>query len=87
MRCVAVHPHQEIRFVDNADGASVFIDDRKLRNVRAAHSPEGCQQRIVRPDRDHFARFVSVRDQITQIAVRVAMNESLLGHPKVVVHF
>ena len=28
-----------------------------------------------------------MRDQIAQIAVRRPMNESLLGHPKIVIHF
>ena len=79
--------HQHIGFVDNADGASVFIDDRKLRNIRAAHPLERGEQRIVRADRDHFACFVSMRNQIAQIAVRRPVNESLFGHPEVVVHF
>src|SRR5215470_16393478 len=86
MRWLPVHFYQEIGLIDDPDGAPAFVDHRKLRHIRVAHSLECREQRIIRAHCDHFASFIPMRDQIAQIAVWWTMNESLLGHPKIVIH-
>src|SRR4030095_3320907 len=66
--------------------ASILIDHGKLRDIRVTHPFERGQQRVRRSNRNYFAGFVTMRDQIAQIAMRRTMNEPLLRHPEIVEH-
>ncbi len=86
MHRIAVNFHKHIGFIENSDGTTVLVEHRKLRDVRTAHAFERGQQSVRRSDGDDFAGFVTMGDQITQIAMGRAMDETLLGHPEIVVH-
>src|SRR5213595_1884974 len=86
VRWIAMHFHQEIGLIESADGTTLFIDHGNLRNVGLTHPLKSSEQAVARPNRNYFARFVAMRNQITQAAVRRTMDETLLGHPEIVVH-
>src|SRR5262245_602275 len=64
----------------------MLIDYRNLRDIRVAHALECRKQCGRRPNAEPFAGFLTLREQIAQIAMRRTMNETLLRHPEVVVH-
>src|SRR6266581_5933139 len=82
-----MHFHQHVGLIENSDRASTLIDNWQLRNVSVAHPFERGEQRVSWSDRNDFAGFITMRNQVVKIAVRLAVNESLLRHPKIVVHF
>src|SRR5713101_3300211 len=87
LKCVA----SRCTFTSTSDSSRIpiarpLIDHGQLRNVSVAHPFESGEQGIGWSDRNDFAGFISMRNQIVQIAVRRPVNESLLCHPEIVVH-
>ena len=79
--------HQNVGFINDADDTTIVVDYRQLRDIGLTHPFESGEQCVSRPSRDHFASFVTVQDQIAQIAVHRTNGEALLGHPDIVKHF
>ncbi len=79
--------HQNVRFIDDADDATTVVDHRQLRDIGLAHPFESGEQRVGRADGYDFARFVTMQNQIAQIAVHRPNGEALLLHPDIVKHF
>src|SRR5205807_10245885 len=61
--------------------SSVFFSTSNLPH-RAQHSFPTRRS----SDLDHFSGFIPMRNQIAQVALRLTVHETLLRHPKIVVH-
>src|SRR5205814_7911720 len=83
---IAVHFHKQVGLIDNPNGASILIDHGKLRDIRSTHPLERGQQRVRWSNGNYLAGFVTMRDEVAQIAMRRTMNEPLLRHPEIVEH-
>ena len=63
---------------------AVAIHHRQLREARVAQSIVRGGQHVVRADRDRRALTVRATDEVAQIAVALAMDETLILHPEIV---
>ena len=78
--------NKQVQLVKKADAAVAF-EHRNLGDVVKLHAAVGCLERIVRSHGHDGALVEAPRDEIAQIAVAWALQQPLIHHPAVVVHF